>query len=572
MFDWKWMKEAYARLTVNWVPKGVREEVLEGKKYWAVPMVMLVEGVHGGSTGPLFYPQEELAKTPEVWNHKPVVVEHPVWEGRAVSACEPVILNSRKVGLVLNTKWEGGKLKAEAWLDVLKARQVDGRVVEWVEQGKVMEVSTGLFVDLEEKEGEWNGERYWAVAKNYRPDHLALLPGGVGACSVADGAGLLRNGTVTEVVLKGAGHAYSMQEARRWGEENRLGDCTIQPEGDQVRFVRRKVKGVPVRELALNSQVSVIVTQELSHEAIRDGIAKAWVPKGGTTPVWVLEVFEDYAVVQEGDRLWKVMYQVQEDGVKLTSEPVEVKREVAYIELASKVMKKEGDGEHPSSHYLVVEDPQKPGTWHLRVRDVQGRLDRRLMGAAWAALHEGFRGNKYQGPNPRAALQRLKQLYREEGMDLPSENQRNHMKEELIKQILEAGTGWSEEDQEALMALNEAQLKRIADSSRPPEPPPTPPVPQSVEEYIAAAPEGMREVLANGVSAYQRQKQEAVASICKNERNPFSKEELEKMTLDHLNRLIQLAAVPNYAGQGAVPQPTVKEEEPLGLPQLNFNS
>jgi hypothetical protein len=42
-------------------------------------------------------------------------------------------------------------------------------------------------------DGDWNGIKYNSVAKNHRPDHLALLPGGVGACSVKDGCGIRAN-------------------------------------------------------------------------------------------------------------------------------------------------------------------------------------------------------------------------------------------------------------------------------------------------------------------------------------------------------------------------------------------
>lgn len=83
------------------------------------------------------------------------------------------------------------------------------------------------------------------------------------------------------------------------------------------------------------------------------------------------------------------------------------------------VTKKEGDGNHPSSHYLVVEDATKPTTWHLRVRDASGKLDHGLMGAAWAALHGGYRGNKYQGPNKSQAISKLTKLYSQEGMPTP---------------------------------------------------------------------------------------------------------------------------------------------------------
>jgi len=72
-----------------------------------------------------------------------------------------------------------------------------------------------------------------------------------------------------------------------------------------------------------------------------------------------------------------------------------------------------------SSDYLVVEDSEKSSTWHLPVKR-NGKADHNLMGAAWAALHEGYRGNKYQGPNKSEAIRKLKALYKSEGMDLPT--------------------------------------------------------------------------------------------------------------------------------------------------------
>jgi len=67
--------------------------------------------------------------------------------------------------------------------------------------------------------------------------------------------------------------------------------------------------------------------------------------------------------------------------------------------------------------YLVNVSGEK----HLPYTDESGKPNHRLMGAAWAALHGGYRGNKYQGPNKQAAIRRLKQVYAQEGMDTPSE-------------------------------------------------------------------------------------------------------------------------------------------------------
>lgn len=70
--------------------------------------------------------------------------------------------------------------------------------------------------------------------------------------------------------------------------------------------------------------------------------------------------------------------------------------------------------------YLVVEDKESPSTWHLQVK-ADGEYNHRLCGAAWAALHKGFRGNKYQGPKKREAIKKLKSIYKKMGWDLPQE-------------------------------------------------------------------------------------------------------------------------------------------------------
>lgn len=67
--------------------------------------------------------------------------------------------------------------------------------------------------------------------------------------------------------------------------------------------------------------------------------------------------------------------------------------------------------------YLIVE---KDGTKHLPTQ-TGGKPDHRLMGAAWAALHGGYRGNKYEGPGKQEAISKLKALYKSEGMETPDQ-------------------------------------------------------------------------------------------------------------------------------------------------------
>jgi hypothetical protein len=68
--------------------------------------------------------------------------------------------------------------------------------------------------------------------------------------------------------------------------------------------------------------------------------------------------------------------------------------------------------------YLVTEDD---GTTHLPYTDESGKPDHAHMGAAHAALHGGYRGNKYEGPKKQEAKDKLKSLYESEKLDLPSE-------------------------------------------------------------------------------------------------------------------------------------------------------
>jgi hypothetical protein len=71
-----------------------------------------------------------------------------------------------------------------------------------------------------------------------------------------------------------------------------------------------------------------------------------------------------------------------------------------------------------AKQFLVIDSD---GKGHLPVRDsAGGPLNHHLMGAAWAALHGGYRGNKYEGEGKEAAIAKLKSLYKSEGMELPS--------------------------------------------------------------------------------------------------------------------------------------------------------
>lgn len=176
----------FQHITLN-IGGKVRREILEGRKHLVVPVAFLAEAVLAGSDGPLFYPEEENKKGMPQWNGRPIVINHPA----GGTACEPEFIENAKVGVLLRTKWDR-KLRSEAWLDEERLEKLAKPVAEAIVQNKMVEVSSGLNVDIDAKPGKFKNKSYTGVARNHRPDHLAILTDSKGAYSITDGGGLMQ--------------------------------------------------------------------------------------------------------------------------------------------------------------------------------------------------------------------------------------------------------------------------------------------------------------------------------------------------------------------------------------------
>lgn len=194
----------HVNVTVNSFA-GVRRETLYGRSYLVAPMSLLVPGVLNGSQGPLYYPPDEVYRDPSAWNHTPIVLRHPTFNGAAVSAKDPRVLDKHSLGLVFNAVGNStlGKLTAEGWFDEELVKRTHAPLLDALTSGQSVELSTGLFLEQHPappnsvhnaKDG--TPRPYLFVARSYKPDHLAILPDEVGACSIADGCGVLVNSAV----------------------------------------------------------------------------------------------------------------------------------------------------------------------------------------------------------------------------------------------------------------------------------------------------------------------------------------------------------------------------------------
>lgn len=195
----------------------VRREKHQGRDYLVAPLSMIVPGVLNGSDGPLYYSPEETSRNVGAWNGIPITVGHPTENGRAVSARIPRVADKFAIGTVYEAVYNE-KLSAEGWFDVERTRSVCPEILNALEAGTPIELSTGLRVDKEPvaNGATFNGTAYVAKATNYKPDHLAVLIDQKGACSLQDGCGVLVNGERKPIVLNEEERQSLISQIQSW--------------------------------------------------------------------------------------------------------------------------------------------------------------------------------------------------------------------------------------------------------------------------------------------------------------------------------------------------------------------
>jgi hypothetical protein len=485
-------------------PVSIRNDNMEGKDWLVVPMVMLVEGVHNGSCGALLYPEEELEKTPVVWNHKPVVVYHP----SGPTACDPDVLTNRKIGVIMNTTYEEGKLKAEAWLDPERIEKVDKRIAEAIENKEMMELSTGLFTDLDGCVGEWGDEQYDSIATNYRPDHLALLPDMTGACSMKDGAGFFRlNSENTE---------------KSGDDENKISETWA-----KSYFEVLEAAGIDTKKL---------VSNELSHSAIWSQLNDKVQKKNSRA--WLEEVFNTFCVYNIDGALFLQSYEVAKDNiVSLSGTAQPVVRVVQYKTKSGKSLEINDSKENIMNKEELIKKllENKDSGWTAEDQEVLDSMDEAMLDAIATKV----------------------------------ENRVTEKVEEKPVEMKEEKPVVNEEPKEPEKIMNKEEEK---------------PKELTEEEYIAAAPKNIRNVLTRGLSAYNSEKEKLIAIIKKNKHNAFNDEYLQARELDELLGLAKLAApeqkamdndtilMADYSGQAEIAATENSDVDVLELPVPTFEA
>jgi hypothetical protein len=261
----------------------------DGRTYRVCPVTLMREGVWRCNEGAVYYPAEEMRLFCEAWNNKPIVKDHPQDDqGNFIVADTIEVLEKQKLGFLLNTRFENGAQKADAWIDEKRAEQIWPELLQSIDSGTPMEVSSGLVSTCEIAEGRHGGKRYEYIAREHRPDHLAILSSTRGACSLADGAGLLV--------------AQSF-------------------EADDIP---QKMMEIAVERL------DIMLANQLTHNRIRsllstelESMARTDAQSKGVSPdyIWIEDVVGRKAIVGWGGKMYEVPFRQSSEGVTLSAAP-----------------------------------------------------------------------------------------------------------------------------------------------------------------------------------------------------------------------------------------------------------
>lgn len=190
--------QQYRHLAIrNAVGAVLRTEQFGGNDHVVAPVIALVGDIAiwpVNAPEPEFVPLEVISLAPAGWDGRPVCAGHPSGQDGPVSANSPRVLEASSFGTVFGTQVRNGRLEMESWMNPVRAAAVGpdaSGVLERVAAAMDVEVSVGCFITLVEDPGvDRNGRAYRFKWASIVPDHLAMLKeGDTGACSVEMGCG-----------------------------------------------------------------------------------------------------------------------------------------------------------------------------------------------------------------------------------------------------------------------------------------------------------------------------------------------------------------------------------------------
>ncbi|HDW0462114.1 TPA: DUF2213 domain-containing protein [Enterobacter hormaechei subsp. xiangfangensis] len=288
---------------------NISTTIINGQQHYvirgAVPIVDDIV-MNGG-----LYKAEEINNSYQTMEGKLMPLSHPKVDGKYVSANDPRAINVFHVGAwAQNVSKAGEKTVTDVYINKAVAEtKPDGkrlikRLDEMIDGTNTdpIHLSTGLLTNKEKKSGESKGKKYSWIARNMQFDHIAILLDEPGAGTPEEGVGMFVNAD---------GQEGEVETASLIDAANSLKDGLL----NKVKFF-----------FTHNSDASFDEIYQLLREAIR-------APSGSDVYRYVVTVWPDKFIYEEGNKLFQQKYLIDDNAVTLIGEPVEVVRKPTEYEV-----------------------------------------------------------------------------------------------------------------------------------------------------------------------------------------------------------------------------------------------
>lgn len=257
------------------------------------------------------YPAEEINNSYQTMERKLMPLGHPMVGGKYVSANDPQAVNDYYAGAwAQNVSKANDKVVMDVYVNKSVAdTKPDGkRLIQRLDDmiagnnADPIHVSTGLLLNKEQKAGESKGKKHSWVAHNMQFDHIAILLDEPGAGTPEEGVGMFVNAD---------GQEGEVETASLIDAANSLKDGLL----NKVKFF-----------FAHNSDASFDEIYQMLREAIR-------APSGSDVYRYVVTVWPDKFIYEEGSKLFQQKYLIDDNAVTLVGEPIEVVRKPTEYEV-----------------------------------------------------------------------------------------------------------------------------------------------------------------------------------------------------------------------------------------------
>ncbi|MEP8837401.1 DUF2213 domain-containing protein [Enterobacter roggenkampii] len=257
------------------------------------------------------YPAEEINNSYQTMEGKLMPLPHPMVDGKYVSANDPRAINAYHVGAwAQNVSKSGDQVVMDVYINKAVAetkpdgKRLINRLDEMIAGTNTdpIHLSTGLLTNKEKKSGESKEKKYTWIARNMQFDHIAILLDEPGAGTPEEGVGMFVNAD---------GQEGEVETASLIDAANSLKDGLV----NKVKFF-----------LTHNSDASFDEIYQMLREAIR-------APSGSDVYRYVVTVWPDKFIYEEGSKLFQQKYLIDDSTVTLVGDAVEVVRKPTEYEV-----------------------------------------------------------------------------------------------------------------------------------------------------------------------------------------------------------------------------------------------